>query len=40
MRLTPLEWGLRAHNPAARGELLGAPRLGEIGANQKIINRP
>ena len=36
MRLTPLEWGLRApHHPAARGELLGATARGKIEANRR-----
>jgi hypothetical protein len=30
----------RPHNPAARGELLGATRLGKVGADRRKTNRP
>ena len=41
MRLTPLEWGLRAPiTPRLGGNCWALPRLGEIGAKRRIINRP
>ena len=41
MRLTPLEWGLRGPvTPRLGGNCWALPRLGEIGAKRRIINRP